>query len=153
MCCSIIWWIDEMSRQPFGLDLPQDVNPFQQGNVVQLVEQEMSSSTMTDEERENCRKFRLTVFYKMALVWAKKKKFPSSDGGGPSLHYLNSCSMYWPRRDLMRVVWLMCHDRNSCWCDPIASWSSLLLELIKVKNKQQQFSLNTHIYSLFKLVQ
>ena len=99
--------IDE-SRQPLGLDLSQDVNPFQQqGNAFQF-EHEISLNTNTDEERENCRKFRLTVFYKMALVWAKKKKLPSSEGG-PSLHYLNSCSMYWPRRDLMRL-WLKIFD-------------------------------------------
>jgi hypothetical protein len=66
-------------------------------------------SDAVDDKREiMCRKFRLSVFFKMALVWAtkNKKKFPTSNEGGSAssiFHYLNSCAMYWPHRfDLMK---------------------------------------------------
>ena len=67
----------------------------QQSDEISVSSSSSAMILMDAVEREMCRKFRLSVFYKMALVWAaKKKKFPINEGGGAgggsssmTLHY------------------------------------------------------------------
>ena len=50
-----------------------------------------AASMSEEEQREKCRKSRMTTLYKMALVWMAK-----NDGGS---RFKNPCAKYWPRRD------------------------------------------------------
>ena len=55
------------------------------------------------EDAENCRKFRLTTLYRMALVWTKPEDSIEETATSRALpllpRNLNPCSKYWPRRE------------------------------------------------------
>ena len=51
---------------------------------------------MTEEERENCIKGRLTALYKMAIVWRKNQQNLVSESG-PDPRFLTPCKMFWLR--------------------------------------------------------
>jgi len=101
----------QQSQQLGNIERSLSVGIDQQSDEISVSSSSSSSSAMIlmdAVEREMCRKFRLSVFYKMALVWAaKRKKFLINEGGGAggglssmTLHYLNSCAMYWPGLDV-----------------------------------------------------
>ena len=52
-----------------------------------------------EDNAENCRKFRLTALYNMALGWTKKEDFSFEERVSPlMLRNLNPCLKYWPGR-------------------------------------------------------
>ena len=76
-----------------------------QGNAAAGNQQQQEDNNMMElsaEDAENCRKFRLTTLYRMALVWTKPEdSIASADGTSRApilLRNLNPCSKYWPAR-------------------------------------------------------